>query len=115
MVVKTSLPNCAMTHLAPVSSLGEGQVDRAWRPEPMAKSAMKRQPAKTPAAIDLDAGLAGITATNVEQLRSSRLPFAPHHRSDRWHSAPADLNVTGLAKALTSSSADPERAILRAA
>jgi hypothetical protein len=29
---------------------------RSGRPEPMAKSAMKRQPAKTPAAIDLDAG-----------------------------------------------------------
>src|SRR3984893_14070029 len=35
----------------------------------MAKSAMKRQPAKTPAVIDLDAGLAGITTMNVEQLR----------------------------------------------
>jgi hypothetical protein len=30
---------------------------------------MKRQPAKPPAAIDLDAGLAGITAMNVEQIR----------------------------------------------
>jgi hypothetical protein len=30
---------------------------------------MKRQPAKTPAAIDLDAGLAGVAVMNVEQLR----------------------------------------------
>jgi hypothetical protein len=30
--------------------------DGSSRLEPMAKSAMKRQPAKTPAAIDLDAG-----------------------------------------------------------
>jgi hypothetical protein len=47
----------------------------------MAKSAMKRQPAKTPAAIDLDAGLAGITAMNVEQLRELwRQKRARYHR-----------------------------------
>jgi hypothetical protein len=34
---------------------------------------MKRHPAKTPAAIDLDATLAGVAAMNVEQLR------------DLWH------------------------------
>jgi hypothetical protein len=35
----------------------------------MAKSAMKRQPAKPRAAIDLDVGLAAIATMNVEQLR----------------------------------------------
>jgi Protein of unknown function (DUF2924) len=38
----------------------------------MTRSAMKQQPAKTPAAIDLDAGLAGITAMLRELWRQKR-------------------------------------------
>ena len=54
---------------------------------------MKWQPAKTPAAIDLDAGLAGIAAMNVEQLREL-------WRQKRGQEPPAALSKDLIARAL---------------
>jgi hypothetical protein len=62
----------------------------------MAKSAMKWQPAKTPAAIDLDAELAGVAAMNVEQLREL-------WRQKRGQEPPAALSKDLIARRLNRS------------
>ena len=59
----------------------------------MAKSSMKRQPAKTPAAIDRDAALAGVAAMNVEQLRDL-------WRQKRGQEPPAAFSKDLIARAL---------------
>ena len=59
----------------------------------MAKRAMKGRPAKTPASIDFDAGLAGIAAMNVEQLRDL-------WRQKRGQEPPAAFSKELLARAL---------------
>jgi Protein of unknown function (DUF2924) len=55
---------------------------------------MKRQPVKMPAAVDLDAGLAGIAAMNVEQLRGL-------WRQKRGQEPPAAFSKDLIARALT--------------
>jgi hypothetical protein len=50
--------------------------------------------------------------TTHPPARSPRLPVAPHYCGDRRRTAPADLTVTCLAKALYSR-ADQERAFSR--
>ena len=54
---------------------------------------MKWQPAKTPAAIDLDAGLAGVAVMNVEQLREL-------WRQKRGQEPPAAFSKDLMARAL---------------
>ena len=54
---------------------------------------MKGRPAKTPASIDLEAGLAGIAAMNVEQLRDL-------WRQRRGEAPPAAFSKDLIARAL---------------